>query len=232
MCGRFVIHSAPDQIRDLFGVTEVPNYGSNYNVSVSQSTPIVRRKKNGEREIAYMRWGLIPHWAKDARIAYQCFNARSETIHEKPAFRDAFEQNRCLVMSNGFYEWEKTSKKEKTPYFFHFKDQRLFAYAGLWSRNEQLGAPIETFSVVTTEANDLLTRFHPRMPVILREEDFKLWLDPEIKTREALAHLFTPYTSEEMTVHQVHPRVNTVKNQGPDLMQAYEPPAPAQGRLF
>ena len=232
MCGRFVIHSAPEQIRDLFGVAEVPHYGAQYNVAVSQSTPIVRRKQNGEREIAYMRWGLIPHWSKDSRIAYQCFNARSETVHEKPAFRDAFEQNRCLVLTNGFYEWEKTSKKEKTPYFFHFKDDRLFAYAGLWSRNEQLGTAVETFSVVTTEANELLQRCHPRMPVILRPEDFQLWLDPGIKTREAVEHLFTPYTSEEMAVHPVHPRVNTVKNQGADLMQAYTPPPPVQGSLF
>ena len=232
MCGRYVIHSAPDQVREIFGVTEAPNVGSNYNVSVGQSSAIVRRNPSGEREIAYMRWGLIPHWAKDSRIAFQCFNARSETIHEKPAFRDAFQNNRCLVITNGFYEWEKTGKKERTPYFFHFKDQRLFAYAGLWSRNEQLGAPIETFSVVTTEANELLTGYHPRMPVILRKQDFGLWLDPQITNRAALEHLFTPYTSEEMVVHQVHPRVNSVKNQGADLMQAYEPPPPVQGSLF
>ena len=232
MCGRYVIHSAPEQVRNVFGVSEAPRVNANYNVSVGQSSAIVRRTAAGSREIVYMRWGLIPHWSKDSRIAFQCFNARSETIDQKPAFRDAFENNRCLVISNGFYEWEKTSKNEKTPYFFHFKDQRLFAYAGLWSKNLQLAAPIETFSVVTTEANELLTRFHPRMPVILREEDFGLWLDPKIKNREALEHLFKPYISEEMAVHQVHPRVNSVKNQGPDLMQAYEPPPPVQGSLF
>jgi len=232
MCGRFVIHSAPDQIRELLGISEVPAFDASYNIAISQSAPIARLGSGVAREVALLRWGLLPHWATDPKLAYQCFNARSETIDQKPAFRDAFASNRCLVLSNGFYEWEKSGKNKKQPHFFHFKDHRLFAYAGLWSRNEQLGAPAETFTVVTTRANQLLEPFHPRMPVILKPKDFDLWLDPRIQKRDELAHLFDPYDDDEMDVHPVHPRVNTVKNQGPDLMQAYEAPPPVQGSLF
>jgi len=225
-----VIHTASDQIRDLFDIPEVPFFAANYNVAISQSAPVIRQEGD-VREAALLRFGLLPAWAKDAKMASRCFNARSETVHEKPAFRDSFSSNRCLVLSNGFYEWEK-SKTGKQPHFFSYRDQRLFAFAGLWSRNSQLGGISETFSIVTTVANDLLRPYHDRMPVILRPEDFNLWLDPVIQERGPLERLFEPFASDELGCHPVNPRVNSVKNQGEALMHPYQIPEPIQGSLF
>ena len=175
-----------------------------------------------------MRWGLIPTWAKDAKIAHTLINARSETIAEKPSFRTAFKKRRCLVLADGYYEWPKaTSGKttaKKQPFYITMQDERPFALAGLWEywpgpKDVERPTPVETCTIITTETNDLTRDLHDRMPVILRPDDYELWLDPELQEREPLLPLLTPFPSDEMKMAPVSTRVNSVKNDDPDCIE-------------
>jgi len=236
MCGRFVVYSAGDQLRDLLGVPEVPALAPNYNVAITDPSPVVRLDGAGVRSLELMRWGLIPWWSKDEKQGHRCFNARAETAHEKRAFAEAFRRRRCLVVADGFYEWRKDGPKNKQPFYFSLAAGGPFAFAGLWERWRRPGpggAPSEdlvhSFTILTTTPNALVEPIHDRMAVILDPRDHERWLDPSISEPAALASLFAPFPAAAMRVHAVGGAVNSVRADGPELIA---PLSPRQGALF
>src|SRR5262249_19686163 len=156
-----------------------------------------------DRELAMLKWGLIPSWAKDAAIGYRMINARADTVAQKPSYRSAFRRRRCLLVADGFYEWQKTNDK-KQPFFIGMKDESPFAFAGLWEHWENPeGEPIESCTIITTEANDLVKEIHDRMPVILPPKNYPVWLDPEVQDPEKLQKLLAQYPAKEMRAYPV-----------------------------
>jgi putative SOS response-associated peptidase YedK len=168
MCGRFAQKSPAKKMAKKFEVEDVPPLAERYNVAPSQAVLAVREASDG-REALFLKWGLVPRWAKDAAIGNKLINARSETVTEKPSFRDAFARRRCIVPADGFFEWLRRGDT-KRPYYFRMKDGEPFAIAGLWERWEGVGGPLETCTLLTTGANELLSSYHDRMPVIVRPE--------------------------------------------------------------
>ena len=163
-------------------------------------------------ELAWLRWGLVPFWAKDLSISSRLINARSETVDQKPSFRAAFKRRRCLIPISGFYEWRKFDDG-KQPHLIRMKDGAPFALAGLWEHwTSPDGSEVESCTLLTTEANDFMQPLHHRMPVILDPEDFDLWLDPEIQHAELLRPLFTPYADDRMDDYPVSTHVNSPRN--------------------
>lgn len=220
MCGRYVSkdQAAIERAWNLKGGGSP--FGARYNAAPTQSLPIVRVHPDRNRELTLLRWGLIPSWAKDASIGAKMINARCETLGEKPAFRAAFHRRRCLVPMAGFYEWQKTATG-KVPHYIHPLNAELFAVAGLyeWWPGKDGAGPIESYTIITTNANEMMTRLHDRMPVILHEKDYDAWLDPTNENTEALKVLLKPYPAEEMRVYAVSTRVNDVENDDESLIR-------------
>ncbi len=216
MCGRFTLFESSDVLSKDFSVPITFGLTPRYNVAPSQPVLSVRVSlETRRREASWLRWGLIPRWAKDASIGYRMINARAETVAEKPGFRDAFRHRRCLVPSSGFYEWKKEGVR-KQPHFIRRKDSRPFAFAGLWEQWKGTDeAPVESCTLVTTEANELVSSIHDRMPVILQPSDYKLWLDPEISDRENISPLLRQYPAQEMEAFPVGTIVNNPKVEDP-----------------
>lgn len=215
MCGRFTLRSNLNTILQELAVETTLEIPPNYNVAPTDEMPVCRISDGGGREIASLRWGLVPFWAKDPKIGYRTINARSESVADKPAFRDALKRRRCLVLADGYYEWKKDGK-HKQPYYIRLKDGRPFTFAGLWDRNGQL----ETFTVITTDANKLTAAVHDRMPAILDDIDRDLWLDHHIEDKEKLLPLLRPFDAGEMTMHPVDRRVGNVRNNDPACIEA------------
>ncbi len=167
-----------------------------FNICPTQEIPVIRQD-NHVRKVSTMRWGLVPSWADDLKISTRMINARSETVAEKPAFRSALRNRRCLIPADGFYEW-KTEGKKKTPYWFRRSDDQPFAFAGLWDRWSKHGAPIESCTILTTSANEVVAPLHNRMPVILSPSDYDIWLDPDATDPSRLSYLFEPFPANEM----------------------------------
>lgn len=214
MCGRYSLTTPVEAVGRLFEVAERPNLRPRYNIAPSQEVPVVRMDREGRRQLTLMRWGLIPSWAKEAKIGYRMINARAETVAEKPAFRSAFRHRRCLVPADGFYEWRKRGSARQ-PYRITRADGAPFAFAGLWERWRPSEAEaIDSFSIVTTAANDLLRPLHDRMPVILDPKDYGPWLDTDVAAAEAARRL-VPYAGAELAVTPVSTRVNSPKNDDP-----------------
>jgi putative SOS response-associated peptidase YedK len=165
-----------------------------------------------------LRWGLIPSWAKDKSIGNHTINARSETAHEKPAFRSAFKKRRCLILADGFFEWKKDGPT-KQPYLIRLKTGKPFAFAGLWEYWDKEGEPLETCSIMTTQANELLKPLHERMPVILKKKDFEKWLDPNLQEPAKIQAYLQPLNPEELTLFPVSSRVNSPRNNDADCIQ-------------
>jgi putative SOS response-associated peptidase YedK len=210
MCGRFTLFEAGKILSKEFGVSSVPPLSPRYNIAPSQPVPAVRASPTGSgREIALLRWGLIPSWSKDPAIGNRLINARAETAFEKPSFRIAFRRHRCLIPTTGFYEWQR-QERGKQPYFVRMRDQRLFAFAGLWDRWESPDKNvIETCTILTTAANAVLAPIHNRMPVIVSPREYGRWLDASVQDPNSLAPLLVPFPPEEMLAFPVSPRVNT-----------------------
>jgi putative SOS response-associated peptidase YedK len=210
MCGRFTLFE-PDKILSReFGVSNFTPPSPRYNIAPSQPVAAVRVAPAGTgRELALLRWGLIPSWSKDPSIGNRLINARAETAREKPSFRNAFRRHRCLIPTNGFFEWQR-QERGKQPYFVRMRDERLFAFAGLWDRWESPDkVAIETCTILTTAANAALAPIHDRMPVILPPEAYTRWLDTALLNTDSLAHLLVPFQSEGMVALPVSPRVNS-----------------------
>jgi putative SOS response-associated peptidase YedK len=218
MCGRFTIYANLPVIARFVGAPEPTfDFEPRYNVAPTQSAPVCRLDAHQDRELARLRWGLVPHWAHDLDIGFKAINARSEGIADKPMFRAAFKSRRCLVPTSGFYEWKKVGKA-KQPHFIHPKTGELFAFAGLWETWDKGGEPVETFTIITTEASGAMRVLHERMPVILPPHHFEEWLDPA-STQTELLDLLRPAPDDTLTFFPVDTRVGNVKNQGADLIE-------------
>lgn len=218
MCGRYTITINADSAREDLGLTEMPvDYQPRYNVAPTQPVAVV---VNGEeRKAEWMRWGLIPFWAKDPAIGSKLINARSETIAEKPAFKNAFQKRRCLVLADGFYEWKKGAgpKGRSQPYYFKRADGKPFAFAGLWeSWKSPESGELRTCTIITTEANGLVKPVHERMPVMLSGEALWAWLG-ESRPDSALK-LLRPYPEDVMVAYPVSALVNRPELDVPDLV--------------
>ena len=217
MCGRFTRKSPTKKLAEKFGVAETPLLGESYNIAPGQAVMGIREAE-GEREATLFKWGLVPRWANDPAIGNKLKNARSETVTEKPSFREAFVRRRCLIPADGFYEWSRRGGK-KLPYYFYMRDGEPFAIAGLWERWEGGDEPLETCTVLTTEANELLAPYHDRMPVILKPKDYDLWLDADVRRAELLKPLLRPYPHEKMSTYAVSPLVNSPSNDNPRCIE-------------
>lgn len=219
MCGRFVRKTDKEELQKRFGFDDPQGVllKPRYNIAPSQMHPVVMIEHD-HRILKLMKWGLVPFWAKDEKIGYKMINARSEGIESKPSFRDPLKKRRCLVLADGFYEWKKVDAKTKVPYFIKLKSGEPFAFAGLWDRWDKEGEPLETFTIITTDNNELMAPIHNRMPVILHEKDEAVWLDPELKDPTKLLPLLKPYPSEEMELYEVSTAVNSPKNDVPECV--------------
>ena len=240
MCGRFTLRTPATVLVEHFMLGASPDLVPRYNIAPTQLVPIVR-PGDAQRELFAMRWGLIPFWAKDKRIGARMINARAETVATKSAFRSAFKKRRCLVPSDGYYEWI-TEGKQKVPFLIRKSDDEPFAMAGLWERWKSKEEPssadnpssgdadsdadkiIESFTIITTAANKETEDVHDRMPVILDPEDYDQWLDPDSYDIEGLQELLVPFESP-LQVEPVNPIVNSVKNDVPECVDV-------QPRLF
>lgn len=209
MCGRFTLFESSQVLSREFGVLIPSPLAPRYNIAPTRTVAVVRtRPEVGEREFALLRWGLIPSWAKDPSIGARMINARAETAPGKPAFRNAFRRRRCLVPASGFYEWRKQGRV-KQPYYISLRETRTMAIAGLWDRWEGTGdAPIESCTLLTTEANELIAPLHDRMPAILPPESYDLWLNPSEQDPAVLHPLLASYPPDTMAAYPVSRRVN------------------------
>jgi len=219
MCGRFTLYAAPEEVAAFFGLPEAPILVERYNIAPTQPVGLVRlNTQTFEREWALMHWGLIPSWSKDPSIGARMINARSETVADKPSFRAAFKRRRCLVPVSGFYEWQKQGRT-KQPYYITAEEGGLLAIAGLWEYWEGAdGSALESCTLLTTEANELMTPLHNRMPVFIAPEDFDEWLgDGKEESRrylESLQHLLRPAPADLLTAYPVSSYVSNARNEG------------------
>jgi putative SOS response-associated peptidase YedK len=233
MCGRYVITSPPAAIRALFGYPEQPNFPPRYNVAPTQPIPIVRLNES-RRQFALVRWGLIPAWVKDPKGFSLLINARAESALDKPAFRNAMRRRRCLIPADGFYEWRE-SGGGKQAYFVRRRDRAPYAFAGLYETwTGPNGEELDTAAIVTTNANRALSVIHDRMPVILPEQAFDLWLDCAKVDAETATALLVPARNDLLEAYQVSPAVNRVANNtaaliAPYVEQTNEPAAAPRG---
>ncbi|MBW4663383.1 MAG: SOS response-associated peptidase [Chroococcus sp. CMT-3BRIN-NPC107] len=221
MCGRFTLSQPTDAIASAFNLSQVLPLEPCYNIAPTQLIPAVLYPSElGERQLQMFRWGLIPAWAKDTAMGAKLINARAETVSEKPSFKAAFKRRRCLIIADGFYEWQRLEGK-KQPYYFRLKSSQIFAFAGLWeywkSPDEQI---INSCTILTTAANDLLRPIHERMPVILEAKNYELWLDPQVENPEKLQPLLQPYQADLMTSYTVSTKVNNPKNNTPECINS------------
>jgi putative SOS response-associated peptidase YedK len=222
MCGRFTLFATFNEIINRFDIESAIHeelYNPSYNIAPSNSVLSVINDGQKNR-LGYLRWGLIPPWAKDEKIGYKLINARAETLAEKPSFREAFKKRRCLIIADSFYEWKRYDDNTKTPMRIKLKSNQLFAMAGLWERwKSSSGNMIYSCSVITTTPNELMKDIHDRMPVILTPEDEKVWLSPKTNDIHDLNHLLKPLPEEAMEAYEVSHLVNTPKNNAPNLIQ-------------
>ena len=222
MCGRFARRSTQEVLADWFGVEleDMPWFAPSYNVAPQSVQPILRlNRDSGQREFAQLRWGLVPFWAKDAKFGYTTINARAEEVLNKPAYREAMKKRRCLVPADAFYEWQRIDKKTKYPFAFALKSGEPYALAGLWERwQPREGVPLDTFTILTTDPNELMEPVHNRMPVILEPRDYDRWLDSGDPAQPPV-DLLRPFPAEQMRAWPVSDRVGNVRNNDPQLLE-------------
>ena len=217
MCGRYTLIADLGDLAQRFEFDGSDfSYDPGYNIAPTESVLTVRNV--GGREAALMKWGLIPFWAKDPKIGSRMINARAETVAEKPAFRNALKKRRCLVLADGYYEWQKTPEG-KRPYRIILKSGEPFAMAGLWETwKDPQDNVVRSCTIITTEANDFLAPIHNRMPVILPREYEDLWLDMDIDDGAALTQMLIPSPDDILDAYQVSTLVNYARNNGPEII--------------
>jgi putative SOS response-associated peptidase YedK len=218
MCGRYTLRTPVDTLAERFEIDDTPSsIAASYNVAPTQGVATVL-VEDGKRKLEMLHWGLIPSWADDPSIGNRMINARAETVAEKPSFRKAFRNHRCLVLADGFYEWQKTANG-KQPYYIRMEDDSPFAFAGLWESWKN-GSEVRSATIITTDANDVVAPLHNRMPVILHPEDYELWLDPDFDEKEPLSTLLKPYPAEAMEAYPVSRVVNSPSNNEPSCIES------------
>ncbi|ODA28648.1 SOS response-associated peptidase [Planctopirus hydrillae] len=218
MCGRYTLRTHLNQLLQLYAAKSQVEWKPRYNIAPTQQVAAVRSLPDStSRELVLLRWGLVPAWADDPKIGSRMINARAETLAEKPSFKTALRRRRCLVLADGFYEW-RTEGQSKQPFCIRMKDARPFAFAGLWERWTKSGSPIETCTIITTNANTLMSELHDRMPVILSPAAADVWLDQKIEQPELLLSLLGPYPDDEMEAYPVSTLVNSPKNESSECI--------------
>jgi len=215
VCGRFAFYSPAEATARLFGADASLDVKPRYNIAPTQYVATVRDGAGGTRELASLRWGLVPFWAKDPSIGNRMINARAETVAEKPSFRNAYRQRRCLILADGFYEWHREGEV-KIPYFISVADGKPFAFAGLWEswHSKSTDESLETTTIVTAAANEYLSKLHHRMPVVLDPESADRWLAGELDMPDDVPGLDTRFRA-----WPVDRRVNNARNESPDLVE-------------
>lgn len=223
MCGRFALMSPTEEVATVLNVDStaaaaIPPSVPRYNIAPTQPVLAAFLDERGQRSLTFFRWGLIPSWSKDMAIGARMINARSETVAEKPSFRNAFKRRRCLIPADGFYEWQKLGDR-KQPMYIHATEGRPFAFAGLWEMwQDPEGTRLQTCTILTTSPNELMAPIHNRMPVIIEPEDFGLWLEPGPNPEQAL-HLLRPFPADKMAAYPVSTAVNNPRNDTPECIQ-------------
>ena len=220
MCGRFTLTIDPYHLQQAFPWAVIPNdLIPRYNIAPSQPVAVILN--TGDNALAFYKWGLIPSWSKDPAIGDRMINARSESLAEKPSFRNAYRRRRCLILADGFYEWKQNpGSKSKQPVYIRLKGERPFAFAGLWELwHSPDGSEIRSCTIITTQPNSLLEPIHNRMPVILPPEDYKQWLDTEDQHPDQLNKLLVPYPADEMIAFPVSKMVNSPENDSPEIIK-------------
>jgi len=221
MCGRYTQHTGAKRYARLFG-TEEPKgqLMARYNVAPSQTTwACAINRRDGQRHLEILRWGLVPHWSKGPDARYSMINARAETVATKPAYRDSFRRRRCLIPADGFYEWAQTNGKQ--PWYIHRADGEPMAFAGLWDYwKSPEGEGIASCAIIVTDANALMRTIHDRMPVILPPEAFEQWLNPGMQDVGELLGLLKPCPSEDLEAYPVSRAVNDPRHEGAELIEA------------
>ena len=220
MCGRYRRTTREEELarRWSIPIPEQPDLPISWNVAPTAEVLAIRLKRDTKAQsFDWLRWGLIPYWSKDKRIAYSTINARAETIDKTPVFRQAFQKRRCLIPADGFYEWRKT-RPPKVPFHIALKDESPFCFAGVWEawKDPSTGEWLRSCSIITTEANELVAQIHDRMPVILREKYFATWLGDTSETELKL--LLRPFPPEEMQMWEISLRVNSAANNDPAII--------------
>jgi putative SOS response-associated peptidase YedK len=232
MCGRFARRSTQEVLADWFGVEleDMPFFAPTYNAAPQSTQPVVRMDRDtGKRAVALLRWGLIPFWAKDAKFGYTTINARAEEVASKPAYREALKKRRCLVPADAFYEWQRIDAKTKNPFAIALRSREPYAFAGLWERwTPKDGEALETFTIVTTDPNELMETIHNRMPVIVEKRDYDRWLEPG-DAEHPPVDLLRPYPAEKMVAWPVSARVGNVRNNDAELLEPETPKATQPG---
>lgn len=219
MCGRVSLGElTASSIKTLYGVDTEVTLPKSYNVPPSSSVPAVRRQGD-DCSLALLKWGLVPHWSKDSTIAQHTFNARLETLTQKPSFRESFRTKRCIVTVSGFYEWQKKATS-KQPYYIHREDGQPLSFAGLWDqwKDTKTGTVTESCTIITTEATGKMGEIHHRMPAILEAADFKTWLDPHFKETHVLRDLLES-REPALDLYKVSTYVSNVRNDGPKCVE-------------
>jgi putative SOS response-associated peptidase YedK len=212
----------------VFGLDELPDWQPRYNIAPTQMVPVIRQRDGNDLEWALLKWGLVPSWAADLSTAVPLINARAETVAVKPVFRSAFRKRRCVLPAGGFFEW-KTVAGKKQGQLFSRRDGEVFAFAGLWESWTRHDHRIESVTILTTQANDLVGQVHDRMPVILEQQAARVWLDPTVNAVDVLQSLLRPCPPDELLCCPVGPAVNNVRSEGP---QCIAPAVPSQRMLF
>lgn len=232
MCGRYRVSRRKQFIEEHFDASGDEDWNPRYNVAPTQPVPVIRQHpKEPRRVFSLMRWGLIPSWAKDMSGSAKMINARSETAHALPAFRESMKFRRCLIPADGFYEWSRPAKV-KQPFCFEVGEGELFAFAGLWEGWRDPGGQwVKSCSILTTTPNAVTSQVHDRMPVILSKDAYELWLDPGFTDVAVLSDLLKPYDARDMRAYPVSSRINQVANDDPACSQPVEI-VEKQNRLF
>jgi putative SOS response-associated peptidase YedK len=219
MCGRFTVATDPAVLAERFEVELPEDWVPSYNVAPTQEVLGIVRSRDARRQLRELRFGLIPHWAKDMKVGFSMINARAETVRSKGAYSGLLERRRALIVADGFYEWRTDPDGRKRPVHYTLAAGEPFAFAGLWAswRDPQADAWLDSCTIITTTANGLVAPVHDRMPVILPRAAEAAWLDPELDPA-AVDALLVPYPAEQMHAAEASLLVNSVKNDGPELL--------------
>ena len=215
MCGRFTLAIDPGELQTAFPGIEFPAMGITPRYNISPSQPVVAILQSSNKYLDFLTWGLIPSWAKEPSLGAKMINARSETVAEKPSFRNAFRRRRCLIPASGFYEWRSDPETNaKEPVYIYIKNEPLLAFAGLWEIWQSSdGSEIRSCTIITTQANSFIKPIHDRMPVIISPANYDKWLTTSEENVNSLTDLFLPYSANEFTCHRVSRLVNNPLNE-------------------